>query len=59
MAATQYKNHVSNPANQPFNLNGRRNLTKKRSWWSTLSPTYWRTATKGKSSGNQKPKAAE
>ena len=22
------------PSNQPFNVNGRRNLTKKNSWWS-------------------------
>lgn len=34
------------PHNQPFNLNGRKNQTKKRSWWSSLSPTYWRDRNK-------------
>ena len=30
---TQWQNHPSNPAAQPFQLSGRKNLTKKRAWW--------------------------
>ncbi len=26
-------NHPNTPHNQPFNVNGRRNLTKRRAWW--------------------------
>lgn len=29
-----YKNHVKNPAAQPFQLGaGRKNLTKRKAWW--------------------------
>jgi len=28
-----YKNHKGNPANQPFNVSARKNLTKKNAWW--------------------------
>jgi hypothetical protein len=31
---TQYKHKENNPANQPFNVKARHNLTKKKSWWS-------------------------
>lgn len=30
---SNYKNHAGNPANQPFNIRGRKNLTKKSAWW--------------------------
>ena len=33
MSEQKYKNHPSNPAAQGFNLNGRKNLTKKKAWW--------------------------
>lgn len=38
---TNYKNSPKNPANQPFIGAGRKNLTKVRSWWNAVSPTYW------------------
>lgn len=37
----EWQDHKSNPANQPFNINGRRNLTKKKSWFYADSPNYW------------------
>ena len=33
MSETKWKYHPSNPANQPFNINGRKNLTKTRAWF--------------------------
>ena len=33
MSDVKWKNHVKNPAAQPFQINGRKNLTKKRAWW--------------------------
>lgn len=30
---TQYQNHASNPAAQPFNASPRPNKTKTKSWW--------------------------
>lgn len=27
------KHHEKNPANQPFQLAGKKNLTKKKAWW--------------------------
>ena len=33
MSKLSYKNHPNNPANQAFNLHGRKNLTKKKAWW--------------------------
>lgn len=44
----QYQNHASNPAAQPFNVGARPNKTKKHSWWSASSSSYWRTAKKPK-----------
>ena len=44
----QYQDHASNPAAQPFNVGPRPNKTKKHSWWSVHSSTYWRTARKQK-----------
>ena len=44
----QYQNHVSNPAAQPFNVGARPNKTKKHSWWSVTSSSYWRNARKPK-----------
>lgn len=31
MSKPNYKHHANNPANQPFNINGRR--SEKRGWW--------------------------
>lgn len=33
MSETVWKYNPSNPANQPFQLNGRKNLTKTKAWW--------------------------
>ena len=30
---TNYKNHPSNPSNQPFNVTAKPNKTKLNSWW--------------------------
>ncbi len=41
--------HPNAPHNQPFQLRaGRRNLTKKNSWWNPLSQNYFRNAKKSK-----------
>jgi hypothetical protein len=45
--------HVKAPHNQPFNVNGRRNLTKKNSWWNTASSSHWRNAQKKKDSNKK------
>ena len=39
-----------NPANQPFNVSGRRNLTKTRSWW-YRNPPQNNTQPKGATGG--------
>ena len=36
-----WASHPKNPANQAFVGAGRKNLTKKRSWWNVDSPTWW------------------
>ena len=46
MSEVQWKYHPSNPGNQPFVGAGRKNLTKKNSWWQVGSPKYWRNAGK-------------
>ena len=33
MSKATYKNHPSNPAAQPFNVKGCKNLTKSKAWW--------------------------
>ena len=43
-----YSVHPNNPAAQPFNVGARPNKTKKHSWWSVTSSTYWRNARKPK-----------
>jgi len=50
----QWKYHPKNPANQPFNGKGRRNLTKKDSWWNAASGKYWRNAQKAKTKPAEK-----
>ena len=40
--------HPNAPHNQPFQGAGRKNLTKKNSWWSVTSSNYWRNAKKPK-----------
>ena len=34
------------PHNQPFNITGKKNKTKVRSWWCASSSTYWVAARK-------------
>lgn len=48
MSETKWKYHVKNPANQPFVGAGRKNLTKKNSWWNASSGTFWRNRSKPK-----------
>lgn len=48
MSETKYRNHPNAPHNQPFVGAGRKNLTKKHSWWSATSSNYWRNAKKKK-----------
>ncbi len=35
------RENPKSPCTQAFQLNGRKNLTKVRSWWNAASPTYW------------------
>lgn len=30
---TKFKDHKRNPANQPFNINGKKNQAKKKAWF--------------------------
>lgn len=46
MSEVKWKYHPSNPAAQPFNLNGKKCRAKERSWWNTASPTHWRNKDK-------------
>lgn len=46
MSQAMFKNHPSNPANQPFGLSGRKNLTKINSWWKVGSSSFWKTKNK-------------
>lgn len=33
MSETTWKYHPKNPANQPFRINGRKNISKSKAWW--------------------------
>ena len=33
MSDVKWKHHAKNPANQAFNIGGRKNLTKAKAWW--------------------------
>ncbi len=50
MSEITWKYHPKNPANQAFVGAGKKNLTKKRSWWAVSSPTYWANRNKKKES---------